>query len=133
MFYSTKRQQFLIDQGYSFKIITHLAGMTGLKNIAFESKAEQIELLSFVLNAGETVPEIGSDAMAVDGDPMDEIAMFPAPAQRFSSMATISGGGDHMSYIEQNISAHKHLKGSSPRHKLFAKQDQNRNASRKQY
>lgn len=27
MYYSTKRQQFLIDQGYSFKVITELRGM----------------------------------------------------------------------------------------------------------
>ena len=27
MYYSTKRQQFLIDQGYSFKVITHLDGL----------------------------------------------------------------------------------------------------------
>eukprot|EP00966_Prymnesium_polylepis_P259987 6005689-Prymnesium_polylepis.1 len=27
MYYSTKRQQFLVDQGYAFKVITNLAGM----------------------------------------------------------------------------------------------------------
>ena len=30
MYYSTKRQQFLIDQGYSFKIITNLLDAAGL-------------------------------------------------------------------------------------------------------
>ena len=29
MFYSTKRQQFLIDQGYSFKVITNLLDAAG--------------------------------------------------------------------------------------------------------
>lgn len=29
MYYSTKRQQFLIDQGYSFKVITNLLDATG--------------------------------------------------------------------------------------------------------
>ena len=29
MFYSTKRQQFLIDQGYAFKVITNLLDATG--------------------------------------------------------------------------------------------------------
>ncbi len=29
MYYSTKRQQFLIDQGYSFKIITNLLDAAG--------------------------------------------------------------------------------------------------------
>ena len=30
MYYSTKRQQFLIDQGYSFKVITNLLDTTGV-------------------------------------------------------------------------------------------------------
>lgn len=30
MYYSTKRQQFLIDQGYSFKVITNLLDATGI-------------------------------------------------------------------------------------------------------
>lgn len=30
MYYSTKRQQFLIDQGYSFKVITNLLDATGV-------------------------------------------------------------------------------------------------------
>ena len=30
MYYSTKRQQFLIDQGYSFKIITNLLDAAGV-------------------------------------------------------------------------------------------------------
>ena len=29
MYYSTKRQQFLIDQGYSFKVITNLLDAAG--------------------------------------------------------------------------------------------------------
>lgn len=129
MFYSTKRQQFLIDQGYSFKVITHLPGMTSLKNIAFETKAEQIELLSSVLKADETAPEIGSDIIAVDGDRMDGITIFPAPTRHSSSMASMSGDG--MSYVEQNTAANRHLKDSISRHKLFTKRDQSRNASRK--
>ena len=31
MYYSTKRQQFLIDQGYSFKVITNLLDATGAR------------------------------------------------------------------------------------------------------
>ena len=31
MFYSTKRQQFLIDQGYSFKVITNLLDSAGAR------------------------------------------------------------------------------------------------------
>ena len=34
MYYSTKRQQFLIDQGYSFKIITNLLDAAGVSALA---------------------------------------------------------------------------------------------------
>ncbi len=33
MYYSTKRQQFLIDQGYAFKVITQLDGMDNVKDL----------------------------------------------------------------------------------------------------
>ena len=36
MYYSTKRQQFLIDQGYSFKVITNLLDAAGAP-LAFRS------------------------------------------------------------------------------------------------
>lgn len=53
MFYSSKRQQFLIDQGYAFKIITHLEGMEKAK-LDFATKQEQLVLLAKVLAADET-------------------------------------------------------------------------------
>lgn len=52
MFYSSKRQQFLIDQGYAFKVITHLEGMDKAK-LDFETKEEQLDLLASVLAANE--------------------------------------------------------------------------------
>eukprot|EP00177_Eucheuma_denticulatum_P008578 GFKZ01015622.1.p1 GENE.GFKZ01015622.1~~GFKZ01015622.1.p1 ORF type:complete len:884 (+),score=138.51 GFKZ01015622.1:83-2653(+) len=52
MFYSSKRQQFLIDQGYAFKVITHLEGMDKAK-LDFSSREEQEELLASVLAANE--------------------------------------------------------------------------------
>lgn len=53
MFYSSKRQQFLIDQGYAFKVITHLEGMEKAK-LDFSTKEEQLELLAQVLAADES-------------------------------------------------------------------------------
>ena len=45
MHFSTKRQRFLVNQGYSFKVITKLAGMEDKKDLAFNSKKEQADLL----------------------------------------------------------------------------------------
>jgi len=50
MYYSKKRKQFLIDQGYSFKVITHLQGIEKMKNLVFSTHEEQVELLNSILN-----------------------------------------------------------------------------------
>src|SRR5271156_405812 len=49
MYYSTKRQAFLVDQGYAFKTITHLAGMDDMSGLAYSSLHDQRELLNNVL------------------------------------------------------------------------------------
>ena len=48
MHFSTKRQRFLVNQGYSFKVVTKLAGMEEEKDLAFNTKKEQAELLQQV-------------------------------------------------------------------------------------
>jgi DNA excision repair protein ERCC-3 len=55
MYYSTKRQQFLIDQGYAFKVITKLEGMENATNLVCSTKKEQRELLQGVLMASEVM------------------------------------------------------------------------------
>ena len=40
MFYSTKRQQFLIDQGYAFKAITHLDGLDEMEGLVYATRGE---------------------------------------------------------------------------------------------
>ncbi|EPQ53248.1 DNA repair helicase rad25 [Gloeophyllum trabeum ATCC 11539] len=131
MFYSTKRQQFLIDQGYAFKVITHLEGMSEYPDLAFKTKAEQTELLSSVLLANESAAEIGDDVNAV-------VRRVPMPVERPSVSSRTTGslaslaGGEHMSYREQNVSANKKLKQDTTRHKLFAKRDRDRETMRKE-
>ncbi|RCV33472.1 hypothetical protein SETIT_7G086200v2 [Setaria italica] len=53
MYYSTKRQQFLIDQGYSFKVITSLPPPEEGPNLSYYTLDEQLELLGKV---GISVP-----------------------------------------------------------------------------
>jgi DNA excision repair protein ERCC-3 len=54
VFYSTKRQQFLVDQGYAFKVIPELTDMgdgggEGGGALCYSSRDEQLELLQKVL------------------------------------------------------------------------------------
>ncbi|KAI8851587.1 P-loop containing nucleoside triphosphate hydrolase protein [Chytridium lagenaria] len=50
VYYSSKRQQFLIDQGYSFKIITQLEGAGSM--LLYSTLAERLELLTTILVSG---------------------------------------------------------------------------------
>lgn len=49
MYYSSKRQQFLIDQGYSFKTIVGIENVKQKEDRVYRSKEEQKELLASLL------------------------------------------------------------------------------------
>ncbi|KAG5720938.1 putative DNA repair helicase ercc3 [Termitomyces sp. T112] len=139
MFYSTKRQQFLIDQGYAFKVITHLDGLEDLSDLVYRTRDEQIELLSSVLLANESEADLGSDIRAAEGDLAGTVTSkdfgptkFPT-AQRTTGSLTALSGAQHMSYVEKNKAANKSLaREAAPRHKLFTKRDKEKAAARKE-
>ncbi|KAF8656782.1 hypothetical protein AX16_002334 [Volvariella volvacea WC 439] len=139
MFYSTKRQQFLIDQGYAFKVITHLDGMESLPDLVYKTHDEQLELLASVLLANENEADPGTDIRAVEGDLAGTVTSkdfgpikFPSAQRTTGSLAALSGG-QHMSYIEQNKSANKKIAKEQPRrNKIFEKRDKERAAARKE-
>merc|ERR1711976_204758 len=65
MYYSTKRQQFLVDQGYSFKVIADLPEVENDESLQLRSIDEQTSLLTEILRANENdyieeLPEEGS-------------------------------------------------------------------------
>ena len=148
MYYSTKRQQFLIDQGYAFKVITHLDGLENLPDLVFKTREEQIELISAVLLANESEADLGSDVRAAEGDLAGTVTSkdsgptgFPTAhrttgsvtTHRTTGSLTALSGAQHMSYIEQNKSANKKLaREAAPRHKLFAKRDKEKAAAKKE-
>jgi DNA excision repair protein ERCC-3 len=53
MYYSTKREQFLIDQGYSFKVITGLPPPGAGPELSYYSLEDQNKLLTKVLTASD--------------------------------------------------------------------------------
>jgi DNA excision repair protein ERCC-3 len=142
MYYSTKRQQFLIDQGYAFKVITHLDGLDSLPDLVYKTRDEQIELISSVLLANESEAELGSDVRAGEGDLAGTVTSkdfgFPGrtggpAAKRTTGSLSALSGGQHMSYIEQNKSANKKLArdATANRHKLFAKREREKTQAKK--
>ncbi|KAK8448741.1 hypothetical protein SEVIR_7G093400v4 [Setaria viridis] len=120
MYYSTKRQQFLIDQGYSFKVITSLPPPEEGPNLSYYTLDEQLELLGKVLNAGDDM--IGVEHLEEDSDGK---ALLKA-RRSAGSMSAFSGAGGrvYLEYSTKGKGAPKKPKDPSKRHHLFKKRYQ---------
>ncbi|XP_038603260.1 general transcription and DNA repair factor IIH helicase subunit XPB [Tachyglossus aculeatus] len=108
MAYSTKRQRFLVDQGYSFKVITKLAGMED-EELAFSTKEQQQQLLQKVLAASDLDAE---EEVVAAGESGFKSAQM---SRRFGTMSSMSGADDTV-YMEYQTSrsraaaaANKHI------------------------
>ena len=69
MYYSTKRQQFLVDQGYAFKVVTNLLppdDAPDAPQLGLATREEQVTLLAKVLAAAEE--EAGEERLPEDKD-----------------------------------------------------------------
>nr|XP_008535393.1 PREDICTED: TFIIH basal transcription factor complex helicase XPB subunit [Equus przewalskii] len=95
MAYSTKRQRFLVDQGYSFKVITKLAGMEE-EELAFSTKEEQQQLLQKVLAA----TDLDAEEEVVAGEFGSKSSQV---SRRFGTMSSMSGADDTV-YMEYHSS-----------------------------
>lgn len=115
MYYSTKRQAFLVDQGYAFKVITHLHGMESLPNLAYSSARERRELLQEVLLKNEEAAgiEIGDDADNVVGRGSMTKKSKSKAVKGESSLSGLAGGED-MAYMEYSTNRNKDLKDHHP-------------------
>ncbi len=50
MYYSAKRQQYLIDQGYTFKVVQDLYRECDAKSTLLRTKSQEIDLLNQIIN-----------------------------------------------------------------------------------
>ena len=101
MYYSSKRQAFLVDQGYAFKVITHLQGIEELPGLAYASPAERRELLQEVMLQNETsadVEKIDDDLFgARSGGPRSKSGgIAKKGAKRTAGMLSELSGGQDM-------------------------------------
>lgn len=92
MFYSQKRQQFLIDQGYAFKVITRLDGMNEAE-LDFSTRREQLELLEAVLAADEAdaTERLDNDAEELELSMLGPGGGYGGIRRRPSSLAEMTG------------------------------------------
>ena len=90
MSFSRKRQRFLVNQGYAYKVVTKLAGMEEDKELMYGSRETQVTLLQQTLAANDAdVEEEGVGAAGAQGG-----------ARRKGNMASMSGADDTV-YLEK--------------------------------
>jgi DNA excision repair protein ERCC-3 len=133
MYYSSKRQAFLVDQGYAFKVIPHLVGMNEMKDLAFTTPMERRELLSRVLLASEekaAVEKIDGDLFSLDRAGASR-SNKKKSVKRTAGMLADFSGGQNMAYVERNKSKNKDLKagkGNAYIRKLRREAERKKNA-----
>ncbi|KAK2182166.1 hypothetical protein NP493_364g02050 [Ridgeia piscesae] len=105
--FATKRQRFLVNQGYAYKVITKLAGMDEQADLSYGTREEQAQVLQKVLAA--------NDADAEEERMMgDFLPRGGQMVRRVGSMSSMSGADDAL-YMEYRTS---HSKNASS-HPLF--------------
>ncbi|XP_020809510.1 DNA excision repair protein haywire [Drosophila serrata] len=93
MSYSRKRQRFLVNQGYSYKVITHLKGMDTDTNLMYGTQEEQGQLLQLVLSASD----LDCEDEKLPGEP----GYRPSgggTTKRAGGLSSMSGGDDAIYY-----------------------------------
>jgi DNA excision repair protein ERCC-3 len=135
MFYSSKRQAFLVDQGYAFKVITHLTGMEQLPDLAFNTPAERRELLQAILLANDADLELDDrgDDLFHTNDGSKKAMKKKANARRTAGALSDLAGGQDMAYVEQNKLKSKELKGKKKSNPFFQKLNRDAEKRRKAF
>ncbi|CAH0584332.1 unnamed protein product [Chrysodeixis includens] len=105
MAYSRKRQRFLVNQGYSYKVITELKGMDTEPDLFYGTREEQGMLLQQVLAASETECEEEREG-GVGG--------AGGAARRPGALSSLAGADDAL-YLEHRRS------NNLQKHPLFKK------------
>ncbi|CAH0398779.1 unnamed protein product [Chilo suppressalis] len=100
MAYSRKRQRFLVNQGYSYKVITELKGMDQEPDLLYGTREEQGMLLQQVLAASETECEEEREG-GVGG-------AGGSGARRAGGTLSSLAGADDALYLERRHSTNKH-------------------------
>lgn len=117
MFYSTKRQQYLIDQGYTFKIVTTLSERADMEAVehdyAYKNPEEDRKLLRTVLTSDTELEkdQRAEDAAIKKNNPDGaRLAELGVKRNAGSTMAQLSGG-----------SGARYMGGPKKVHPMFAK------------
>lgn len=132
MYFSSKRQAFLVDQGYAFKVITRLEGIERKPDLHFTTAQQRRELLLEVLLSKE-----GDNEEKIAGDLFSSKYASTAGKKRKGAKRTAGtlvelSGGQDMAYQEYNKSRNKELKTKTVKNKFLRKIQSGHNNAKKQ-
>jgi DNA excision repair protein ERCC-3 len=119
MFYSAKRQQYLIDQGYTFKIVTNLCELSDMEakvnNSKYSTPEDDRQLMVLLTNDQDIDKAQKIEDNAIRKNNADGARLADESVKRTAggSMSQLSGGSG-MRYREMGGNSNK-------RHPLFAK------------
>lgn len=99
MNYSRKRQRFLVNQGYSYKVITHLSGLEEDPDLFYKSREEQGHLLQQVLQASD----IDCEDERLPGE---SGGARLTGTRRTGGLSSVSGGDDAVYYEHRRNRGH---------------------------
>ena len=102
MSFSRKRQRFLVNQGYAYKVVTKLAGSEKDKELLYENREQQVTLLHQTLAANDA--DLEEEGLGQGGTGKGAV-------RRAGNMASMSGADDNV-YLEMR---------SKTKHPLFKK------------
>lgn len=114
MFYSNKRQQYLVDQGYTFKVVTELFEPDTFHGV-YTKKDAQRQLLNEVLSADVESAAKDENAAIRDDEDLTRLELGGAgrKKKKTSSLGALSGA-DGAQYMEYSAGH-----GAKQRHNLF--------------
>ncbi|KAB5570646.1 P-loop containing nucleoside triphosphate hydrolase protein [Coniochaeta sp. 2T2.1] len=135
MFYSSKRQAFLVDQGYAFKVITHLQDIEKTPDLAFANPADRRELLQKILSDSAKGdidrPDTSDDLHASYGGAAAAARRKAGVRRTAGTLGELSGGKD-MAYVEQSKPVKQTKKAQkAAQNPWFAKQERELERARK--
>lgn len=110
MQYSRKRQRFLVNQGYSYKVITTIKGIDD-EELFYTNKDEQMQLLQQVLQATDSDGELEKISVMDSNDSTKQSFV----TKKSGNINSLSGADDNV-YLE-----FKSKKSNDYKHPLFKK------------
>jgi len=91
MSFSRKRQRFLVNQGYAYKVVTKLAGSDKDEELLYKQKEQQVTLLHQTLAANDA--DLEEEVVTANG------VSRGGATRRAGNMASMSGADDNV-YLE---------------------------------